>query len=80
VGRYSIFAIFEKEPAAIAGAIRVVLNVLILTGVLLWDEKLLAGVAIALEVGLTLFVRGSVTPNVNVNTTTTATETTMEKK
>lgn len=79
MGRYSIFAIFEKEPAVIAGAVRVILMVLILANVLLWDEKLLAGVALALEVGLTLFVRNSVTPNVNVNTATQTTVVTTDK-
>lgn len=79
MGRYSIFAIFEKEPAVIAGAVRVILMVLILADVLLWDEKLLAGVALALEVGLTLFVRNSVTPNVNVNTATQTTVVTTDK-
>lgn len=78
MGRYSIFAIFEKEPAVIAGAVRVILMVLILANVLLWDEKLLAGVALALEVGLTLFVRNSVTPNVNVNTATSTTTVTTD--
>lgn len=79
MGRYSIGAIFDKEPAVIAAAVRIILNTLVLAGILLWDEKLLAGVAIALEFGLTLFVRNSVTPNVNVNTATQTTTVTTEK-
>lgn len=66
MGRYSLGAIFDKEPAAIAGVIRVILNALVLAGILLWDEKLLASVSIIAELGLTLFVRQSVTPNSTV--------------
>lgn len=62
MGNYSVTNIFTKEPAAIAGAIRAILFVLILAGVLVWDEKMLASVALALEVVLTLFVRQTSTP------------------
>lgn len=62
---YSITAILQKQPAAIAGALRSVLFVLILAGVLLWDEKLLSAVGLALEVVLTLFVVSSSTPTNN---------------
>lgn len=80
MGNYSIMAIFDKEPAFIAGAIRSLLMVAILVNVLVLDEKQLAGIAIALELVLTLFVRNKSTANVNVpaanTTTTTATVTT----
>jgi hypothetical protein len=62
MGNYSIGNLFTKEPAAIAGAFRAVLYVLVLAGVLVWDAALLAGVALALEVVLTLFVRQVSTP------------------
>lgn len=73
MGRYSIFAIFEKEPAVIAGAMRAVLHTLVLLGILVLDAPQLAGISLMLEVVLTLFVRASVTPNVNVNTATSTT-------
>ena len=62
MGNYSLTNIFTKEPAAIAGAVRLVLLALVLLGVFVIDEKQLAGIAIALEVVLTLFVRQSSTP------------------
>jgi len=62
MGRYSLKAIFDKEPVAIAGAIRGVLWVLVLAGVLVWDAKLLAGVGVALELVLGLLARQAVTP------------------
>jgi hypothetical protein len=58
---YDFKAILDKEPVAIAAAIRSVLFVLVLTGLLLIDEKLLAGVALAAEVVLGLFVRNAST-------------------
>jgi hypothetical protein len=57
MGNYSFTNVFTKEPAAIAGAIRAVLLVLVLMGVFVIDEKQLAAIALALEVVLTLFVR-----------------------
>lgn len=59
---YSITAIFQKQPAVIAGAIRTVLYVLVLAGVLVFGEQLLAGIALAVEVVLTLFVVSTSTP------------------
>lgn len=62
MGRYSLRALFDKEPAVIAGVVRSVLFALVLAGLLVIDEKVLAASALALELVLTLFVRGSTTP------------------
>lgn len=59
---YSLKALFQKQPSAIAGAIRSILFVLILAGAVVMDEKLLSGIALAMEVVLGLFVWNSVTP------------------
>lgn len=61
MGNYSIGNLFTKEPVVITGAVRSVLYVLILTGAIVLDEKALAGVALALELVLGLFARGSST-------------------
>lgn len=61
MGRYSILAIFEKEPIAIAGAARSILFVLVLMGAVILDEKQLAGIAIALELVLGLLSRSAST-------------------
>jgi hypothetical protein len=53
---YSITAIFQKQPAVIAGAIRIVLFTLVLLSVLNLTTEALAGIAIAVEALLTLFV------------------------
>jgi hypothetical protein len=66
VGRYSPKAVFDKEPAVIAGAIRTVLYGAVLLGVVQLTVEQLAGIAVGLEVVLTLFVRQSSTPNVTV--------------
>jgi hypothetical protein len=66
MGRYDLRAAFDKEPAVLAGAVRSVLMTLVLMGLLVIDEKQLAGIALALEVVLTVFVRQSSTPNVTV--------------
>lgn len=79
MGRYSLLAVFEKEPAVIAGTIKSLLMVGVLVGLLEMDEYALAGIALALELVLTLFVRGASTPNVNVNTATQTTTVTTEK-
>lgn len=65
MGRYDPRAIFEKEPAVIAGAVRAVLFGAVLFGFAI-DEQQLAGIALGLEVVLTLFVRSSSTPNATV--------------
>lgn len=59
---YSLKAILGKQPAAIAGAVRAVLFVLVLAGVIVLDEKVLSGIALALEVVLSLFVFQTSTP------------------
>jgi hypothetical protein len=79
MGRYSLFAVFEKEPAVVAGVIRTVLHTLVLLNVLLLDAPQLAGISLVVELVLTLFVRASVTPNVNVNTATQTTTVTTDK-
>jgi energy-converting hydrogenase Eha subunit A len=53
----------EKEPAVIAEAVRAVLLVAVVLGVVTLDEKALGAVLLALSAILTLFVRQSVTPN-----------------
>lgn len=63
---YDFRNILKQQPVAIAGAVKVVLNVLVLTGLVLMDEKLLAGIALALEVILNLFVWNAVTPTSNM--------------
>lgn len=57
MGRYDPKAIFDKEPAVIAGAVRSVLWVGVLLGLITIGEQALAGVALVLELVLTLFVR-----------------------
>jgi hypothetical protein len=59
---YSIGNLFTKEPAVIAGAVRAILHTLVLAGIVVLDAPLLAGISLAIEVVLTLFVRHSVTP------------------
>ena len=66
MGRYSPLAIFEKEPAVIAGAIRTVLYGAVIFGVVTLTVEQLAQIAIGLEIVLGLFVRQSSTPNVTV--------------
>lgn len=62
---YSIGALLTKQPAAIAGAIRAVLLVLILAKVIVLDLDVLAGGALALEVVLSLFIYNTSTPVAN---------------
>ena len=64
MGRYDPRAIFEKEPAVIAGALKSILWVAVLLGLLtgLTDVQL-AAIALVLELVLTLFTRQSVTPS-----------------
>lgn len=62
MGNYSIGNLLQKEPVVIAGAIRSVLWVLVLLGVVALGEAQLAGIALALELVLTLFARQSSTP------------------
>ena len=59
---YSPKAILTKQPVAIASAIRAILLVFVLAGVVALDEKLLAGIALAIEIGLSLFTWSSVVP------------------
>lgn len=57
---YAIGNLFTKEPAVIAGAVRVILHAFVLAGILALDAPLLAGISLAIEVVLTLFVRQNV--------------------
>lgn len=72
MGNYSITAIFTKEPIVIAGAIRSVLYVLVLLGVIVLGAEQLAAIALALEVVLGLFARqgstSTASPNLTVGT------------
>lgn len=65
MGRYDLGAIFEKEPAVIAGAVKSVLFVAVLFGLSIGEQQL-AGIALGLEVLLTLFVRQNSTSNATV--------------
>ena len=64
---YSLKAILDKEPAAIAEAVRVVLPVLILLGVVHLNAEALAGIVLGLSAILTLFVRSASTSKVYPN-------------
>ena len=66
MGIYDPRAIFQKEPAVIAGAIRTVLYTLVLMNAVHLTVEQLAGIAVGLEVVLGIFVRQSSTPNVKV--------------
>lgn len=57
MGNYSLTNLFTKEPVVIAGAIRSVLYVAVLGGVLHLTVEQLAAVALAAEVVLGLFAR-----------------------
>jgi predicted Kef-type K+ transport protein len=69
---YSIGNLLSKEPVAIAGALRSILWVGVLMGLVLLDEKQLAGIAIGLELVLGLFARAGSTstaqPTLSVGT------------
>lgn len=64
-GRYSLRALFDKEPAAIAEAIRTILLLLVAFGVFSIGEQNLALVGIAVSVLLTLFTRGASTSKIS---------------
>jgi hypothetical protein len=66
MGIYDPRAIFQKEPAVVAGAIRTVLYGAVLLGYVHLTVEQLATIAVGLEVILGLFVRQSSTPNVTV--------------
>jgi hypothetical protein len=66
MGKYDPRAVFEKEPAVIAGAIRSILYGAVLLGYVTLTVEQLAGIAIGMEVVLQLFVRQTSTPNVTV--------------
>jgi hypothetical protein len=59
---YSIGNLLNKEPVAIAGAVRSVLYVAVLLGAVSLGEEQLAGIALALELVLGLLARNAVTP------------------
>jgi hypothetical protein len=59
---YSLRAILDKEPAAIAGAVQVILPVLVLLGVVSLDDKAMAGIVLVVSTLLALFVRNASTP------------------
>jgi len=58
--------ILDNEPVAIAGAIRAVLYSLVLLGAIHVDESALAGIALAIELVLSLFLRSAVNTNATV--------------
>lgn len=53
---YSIRAILDKQPAVIAEAVRTILFVAVLAGLVNMDDKLLAGIGLAVSALLSLFV------------------------
>lgn len=59
---YSPKALFQKQPVVIAGALRSILYVLILGGVLHISADLLAAIALSAEIVLGLFSFQSSTP------------------
>lgn len=59
---YDVRNIWNKEPALVAEAVRAVLLVLVVLGVIQLDEKALAAILVALSAILSLFVRSKVTP------------------
>lgn len=61
MGKYSLRALFDKEPAAIAGAVQVILPVLVLLGLVSLDDKAMAGIVLVVSTLLALFVRSSST-------------------
>lgn len=58
--------LLESEPVAIAAAVRAVLYSLVLLGVIVLDEAALAGIALAIELVLSLFLRNAVNTNATV--------------
>lgn len=58
--------ILDNEPVAIAAAVRAVLYSLVLLGVIVLDEAALAGIALAIELVLSLFLRNAVNTNATV--------------
>ena len=58
---YDFKAILDKEPVAIAAALRSLLFVAVLAGLAI-DEKLLSAIALGAEITLALFVRKASTP------------------
>lgn len=58
--------LLESEPVAIAAAVRAVLHSLVLLGVIVLDEAALAGISLAIELVLSLFLRNAVSTNATV--------------
>lgn len=54
---YSLKSILDKEPVIVSGAVKAILAVLVITGVFELSAEALAGVVIALDAVLGLFVR-----------------------
>ena len=61
---YSLKAILQKQPVAIAGALRSVLFVGVLAGLIIMDEKLLSAIALTAEIVLNLFVWNASVPTI----------------
>ena len=59
---YNLRAIFDKQPVAIATALRYILLAAVLVNLIALDEKQLAGILIAVEAVLGLFVWNAVKP------------------
>lgn len=59
---YRLTAIFQKQPVAIAATVRSLILVAVLVGVVTVTEQQLAGIALAVELVLGLFVWNASTP------------------
>lgn len=62
MGNYSLGNFLQREPVAIAGALRSILWLAVLLGWVALDEAALAGIALTAEVVLGLFARNATTP------------------
>jgi len=58
--------LLDSEPVAIAAAVRAVLHSLVLLGIIALDEAALAGISLAIELVLSLFLRNAVNTNATV--------------
>lgn len=61
---YSLRNILDKQPVAIASALRSILFVGVLASLIVMDEKLLSAIALTSEIVLSLFVNAASLPKV----------------
>jgi hypothetical protein len=77
---YALRSILDKEPVAIASAVKAVVLVLVLFGIVAWTDEQVAGVLVALEVVLGLFVRSKSTPTSDIQALSRLRERPLRKK